>query len=175
MAIGTDEHRSEAPLRLALRIIAMVFGAAIIGLIQGYLHDDFLGTGENVCAFNAKDSACSLSTATAGLAIVLAIIFIIVDIMDVMGKFENSKGALAAFALDGVLSFFLIVLWLAAAIYSDEQWRTRPNMSSNFKKDLVEKFEAACRSGDAVIVFSFLSFPIWLVLSCFSFKASAYF
>ena len=158
---GIAQQKKDAIDIFSFRL--QIFGAAVIGLIQGPLIDDFLAKGD-ICAFNSKDEVCLFGTATGGISIALAIIFIVVDIMDIMGKYEEKKGSLMTFALDGVLAFCLIVLWLAFAIYSDEQWRSRPNISSDLKSALVDNstFESALRSGDAVVVFAFLSFPLWV-------------
>ena len=91
-----------------------MFGVIVIGCIADKLRIKLFGV--EVCLFNNKDAACDFGIACGALALVLAIIFIVVDLItDVMGNAEQARRP--AITAGSALAIVMGIMWLACFGY----------------------------------------------------------
>ena len=101
-----------------------MFGVVVLGCIADKLYEDVPFTSTKLCVFHAKDianldfkeTACQLGIGCGALALILAIVFCILDLLtDVMGNAEQIRRP--SIAVSSGLAIVMGILWLACFAY----------------------------------------------------------
>ncbi|XP_062508642.1 synaptogyrin-1-like [Corticium candelabrum] len=155
------EPKKSALVRIVLRIFGLVFGVVVLGCIADKLYVSPVSGFSKVCYFNRKDAACDFGIACGALALVLAIIFCVLDLVtDVMGNAEQARRP--AIIAGSALAIVMGIMWLACFGYLTKLW---VDVDGN---DFVDEIKIP---GQATLGFSFLSIPIWFAVAIFGFVA----
>lgn len=149
-------------IRIVLRAAGLLFGVIVLGLIADKLFVDEIGglkLSERSCLFDNKKAACEFGLACGALALLIALIFIVLDLLvDGTGNLKEQRKPVLAASCG--LSVFMAILWLACFIYLTKLWS---DVNGN---DFRDEYKNA---GQATLAFSFLSIPVWIALAVFSF------
>ena len=101
-----------------------MFGVVVLGCIADKLYEDIPLTSTKLCVFHLKDiakfdfkeTACQLGIGCGALALILAVIFCILDLLtDVMGNAEEMRRPIIA--VSSGLAIVMGILWLACFAY----------------------------------------------------------
>ena len=89
------DQRKAALVRIVLRIAGLLFGVIVLGLISDKLFiETFSG---KVCLYDGKNAACELGLACGALALIIAIVFIALDVLaDVTGNLTEQRRSIIA-------------------------------------------------------------------------------
>ncbi|XP_065826466.1 synaptogyrin-1-like [Oscarella lobularis] len=153
---------------LVLRGIAMLFGvivsAAIEDKARGNYDVDYQKFGFHyvrICYYSNYD-ACPYAIGVGVFALVVAFVFLILDILLMWKTSVKEKIGFCVTVADIAMSVLLIVLWFVSLVFLGANWSNGNVAHLEKKYDITISFTtSAARAG---IAFSALSLLVWIAL-----------
>ncbi|XP_062508213.1 synaptogyrin-3-like [Corticium candelabrum] len=162
------EPRNATILRSIMRLTGLIFAIIVLGLIaeKVYAHDS--EGNITICYFNNKSSACDFGLACGGLSIIAAVIFTVTDCAARLQIYSESSIRKGYDIAGSVMAGVLAILWLSSFGYMTNEWLDYINDETNVGTSSNPGLKSA---GNASLAFSFLSVPVWVVISVLDFRA----
>ncbi|XP_062508650.1 uncharacterized protein LOC134184899 [Corticium candelabrum] len=168
-----------ASIRIALRIFALVAGAVVIGCIAGKLLYDFSAydpysgrqVTKKVCVFHLeeiattqefKKIACELGIASGAAAVLLAVVFCVLDYMvaNQAGSEVSTRNRRFATIVGSVLAIIMALVWATCFGYLTKLWIDSKGY------DWPDEYKIP---GQATLAFSSLSIITWIIVAVLGF------